>query len=136
MTSAAHRRFRVLPERFAIHRLPPMADVPRGVHEAAMYSVMRTAAALTVVAPEDVPVDAMATQDGWRALGLVGPLDFALTGVLADLTRVLADAEVSVFALSTYDTDWVLLRAEALLRAVTALEAAGYVDDGPPESAE
>ena len=136
MTSATHRRFRVLPERFAIHRLEPTAEIPPGVHEAAMYSVMRTAAALTLVAPEDVPVDSMATRRGWRALGLVGPLDFALTGILADLTRVLADAEVSVFALSTYDTDWVLVPAGALVQAITALQAEGYVEDDAPASAD
>ncbi len=63
---------------------------------------------------------------GWRALRVRGPLDFALTGVLASLLVPLADAGVSVLVLSTYDTDWVLVGGETLPAAVGALRAAGH----------
>jgi len=63
---------------------------------------------------------------GWRALELRGPLDFDLVGILADLSATLADAGVSIFAISTHDTDYVLVRAHQLDQGVTALEAAGY----------
>ncbi len=128
MTSMSYRQFRVLPERFSIHQLQPRATVPLAVFDASMYSIVRTSAGLTIVVPEEVPIDSMATQAAWRVLGLMGPLDFALTGILADLTGVLAEAQVSVFALSTYDTDWVLVRARDLAHALTALKAAGYVE--------
>jgi uncharacterized protein len=62
---------------------------------------------------------------GWRALVVRGPLDFALTGVLASLATPLAEAGVSIFALSTYDTDYVLVREAQLRDAVAALAAAG-----------
>jgi hypothetical protein len=72
-----------------------------------------------------VPDDVRAER-GWRALAVAGPLDFALTGVLAALAGPLADAGVSIFAIATYDTDYVLVRADRLADAVGALRAAGH----------
>ena len=116
----------VHPDRFTIYRLDPNAKLPAWALEGAFWSVTRTPSELSIVAIEDPGQSAPARASGWRALSLVGPLDFALVGVLARLTRVLADAEVSVFAVSTYDTDWVLVQDASLADAVTALAAAGY----------
>ena len=81
---------------------------------------------MTVVcAAARVPADARAER-GWRALRVAGPLDFALTGVLAAVAVPLADAGVSIFAVSTFDTDYVLVRADRLEAAVAALRAAGH----------
>lgn len=88
--------------------------------------MVRTAAETTVVcAEETVPGDVRAER-GFRALAVAGPLDFALTGVLAALALPLAEAGVSIFAVSTYDTDHVLVREERLEEAVAALRAAGH----------
>ena len=65
-------------------------------------------------------------EGGWRALRVAGLLDFGLTGVLASLVGPLADAGVPVFALGTFDTDWLLVRAGDLERALDALRAAGH----------
>ncbi len=73
------------------------------------------------LAPVGIPVE-----PGWRALTVAGPLDFALVGVVADLTAPLAGAGISVFILSTYDTDHILVRADSLDRAVATLTAAGH----------
>lgn len=72
-----------------------------------------------------VPSDARVETD-WRALEVAGPLDFSMVGVMASLTAPLADVDVSVFVVSTYDTDYVLVHAAALERAVEALRAAGH----------
>ena len=91
-----------------------------------MASVTRTAAELSIVAPSAaVPPEVRAERD-WRALRVAGPLDFALTGILASLAAPLADAGVSIFALSTYDTDYVLVRHPQLDVALAALRAAGH----------
>jgi hypothetical protein len=71
---------------------------------------------------------------GWRALQVAGPLDFALTGILAALAGPLAAAEISIFALSTYDTDYLLVQAATLPQAVAVLRQAGmtvHADLGP-----
>ena len=62
----------------------------------------------------------------WRCLQVDGPLDFALIGILADLAGILAEAKISIFVLSTYDTDYLLVKADSLTAAVQALERAGH----------
>jgi hypothetical protein len=79
-----------------------------------------------VCATERVPAGTL-SEDGWVALEVEGPLDFALTGILLAVAAPLAKAGVSIYALSTYDTDVVLVRAVALETAVGALTAAGHV---------
>jgi uncharacterized protein len=100
---------------------------------AALHAVVRTAHELTVVCPADrVPPDVRAER-GWRALQVIGPLDLALTGVLLSLLEPLARAGVAIFAVSTYDTDHVLVRAGRLDDAGAALRAAGHrVIDASP----
>ena len=80
----------------------------------------------SLVCRQDLAPTGSRVERDWRALTVTGPLDFALVGVVADLTVPLARAGVSVFVLSTYDTDHVLVRAEALDLAVAALTAAGH----------
>lgn len=126
---------KVLPELLAIVRLPADADVPAWALSGSFASVTRTVAELSVVAPaaavpskanaERAPDGVVAT-GGWRALQVDATLDFALTGVLATLAAPLAEAGVSIFALSTYDTDYLLVPAEQLDRALAALRAAGH----------
>ncbi len=86
-----------------------------------------------MVCPEDAaPVGEDARiEAGWRALAVDGPLDFSMVGVMAGLAATLAGASISVFVLSTYDTDYVLVRSTALDRAIDSLRSAGYhVDVG------
>jgi hypothetical protein len=91
-----------------------------------LHAVVRTVAEVSVVcAAERVPDDVRAER-GWRALEVAGPLDFALTGVLAAIAVPLARADVSIFAVSTFDTDYVLVRADRLAAAVRALREAGH----------
>lgn len=117
---------RVLPGRLAVCRLPADAPIPNWAQVSTLVSVTRTADELSIVCSEaDVPRDVTAER-GWRALQVAGPLDFALTGVLAALAVPLADAGVSIFALSTYDTDYVLVRHDDLPFAVVALERTGH----------
>jgi hypothetical protein len=81
---------------------------------------------LSVVCPEDVVPPDTQREKGWRVFQVVGPLDFSLTGILSSIAGPLADAGVSIFALATYNTDYVMVKAHNLDRAVRALEAAGH----------
>lgn len=73
-----------------------------------------------------VPVDALAVEDGWRALRIQGVLEFSLVGILAPIAAVLAQSGVPIFAVSTYNTDYVLVKGKQLPRALDALRQAGY----------
>jgi hypothetical protein len=123
---SAHR-FVVEPGELAIVRLPAEAPVPDWAASAAGFvSITRTADELSIVcAARLVPTDAK-PEAGWSALKLIGPFPFDQVGVLASFVGPLADAGVSVFAISTFDTDYVLVKTERLSVAIDALERAGH----------
>lgn len=73
-----------------------------------------------------VPSNATKHDDGWRAFRIQGPLDFSLIGILAKIANILAHHQISIFALSTYDTDYVLVRQENFTQALTVLKEQGY----------
>lgn len=100
------------------------------------WSVTRTADELSVVCPTDRVPAGVRAEGPWRAFAVAGPLDFALTGVLSALTAPLARAQVPVFTVSTFDTDYLLVRGADAERATAALTAAGHrlAIPAPPES--
>jgi hypothetical protein len=90
--------------------------------------VMRTDDELCVVcAEEDVPPSTVKVERGFRAFKLEGPVPFTTVGVISALTKPLADAGIGVFVLSTYDTDYLLVKAAAVARASKLLGLAGFV---------
>jgi len=124
--SEVSARLSVLEGRLAVCRLDVEAEVPTWATAGTPFSVTRTPEELSVVCPEESVPDGVRCERGWRALVLEEPLDFSLVGVLASVARPLAEAGVSIFSISTYDTDHVLVREEALDGAVAALRGAGH----------
>ncbi len=114
------------PGRLAVCRLEPNQSLPAWLARAEFYAVTRTPQELSLIVPEDWVGRDWKAETGFRALGVVGTLDFSWVGILAELTAALANAEVSVFAISTYDTDYILVRESDLARSRGALEAAGH----------
>lgn len=113
--------------RMAVCRLAPDEDLPVWALGATGFSsVTRTANEWSVVCPEDVVPPGVQCEKGWRVFQVAGPLDFGLVGILASIAGPLAAAGVSLFALSTYDTDYVMVKAHNLDRAAGALKAAGH----------
>ncbi|MDX1548733.1 MAG: ACT domain-containing protein [Rhodothermales bacterium] len=117
------------PGRYAVCRLAPSAPVPAWAR-GAFVAVTRTPAELSIVCPEAPVPDGIRAERGWRLMAVDGPLDFALTGILAAITRPLAQASIPVFALSTFDTDYLLVREADLGAAVEVLRAAGHTMTG------
>lgn len=117
---------RVLGERLAVCRLEPGAKMPAWATASQLFSVTRTPDELSVVCPEEHVPPGTTSEKGWRALEVEGALDFSLIGVLASLTVPLAEGGVGVFAISTYRTDYLLVKEEALDLAVAALRGRGH----------
>ena len=115
-----------MPERLAICRLSPDEPAPECPAHAHFWSVTRTDEELSIVLPEDTVPDHWEADTGWRCLKVLGPLDLSLTGILASLAAPLAEVGVSIFAVSTYDTDYVLVKEGDLEKAERALSAAGH----------
>lgn len=121
----------MLPEVMAITHLDPEAEVPVWADQGRFSCVVRTRESLTIVGPQASAPEDFASDRGWRCIEVQGPLDLSLTGILASLTAPLAQAGVPVFALSSYETDFILVRDTRLVEARLALEGAGFqvVDD-------
>ena len=117
----------VLEETFSIHRLAPDASLPEAVSECDFYSLSKTTDELSLVCPEHLAVKSEKSNPDWKCLKVAGPLDFELTGILAGITDVLAKEKLSVFAISTFDTDYILLKKQGLTAAISALERVGYI---------
>lgn len=118
--------FVVRPESFCIRRIP--LDWPLDLRRlgADWYSLTRNGEELSLVAPDHVDIDAGECQRGWSCLTIQGILEFGMVGVLAAVSRLLAEANVSIFVISSYATDHILLRTEDLETAVKALTGAGH----------
>jgi hypothetical protein len=116
-----------LPELFAVCRLGPDEPIPSWLPSCEFWSITRTEEELSVVAPEGAVPGTWQAERGWRCLKVQGPLDFGLTGVLSSLSVPLAAAGISVFALSTYETDYLFVRAVDLEKAKSVLTAAHHV---------
>ena len=111
-------------EKFAVCRLPEGAAVPPADSSYLFWA--RTPEETSLVCPEDdLPPDAEKSRTGMRCLRVAGVLDLSLIGILARLTAVLAEAQVPVFALSTWDTDYLLIPDRQLGAARAALAAVG-----------
>ena len=116
----------IMPGTFAICRVDAGAAIPRWALRGSFVSLTRTADELSIVCPQgDVP-EGMQCSRGWRCLRVAGPLDLSLTGVLASLTAPLARARISLFAISSFNTDYLLVQEKDLEEALVALSAAGH----------
>jgi hypothetical protein len=115
-----------LDELYAIVRLDPDSDMPDWVGGGHFWSVTRSDSEMSIVCrQDDVPDDASAER-GFVAFELAGPLDFSLTGVVASLCSPLAEALISIFVISTFETDYLLVRELDLSRSIDALREAGH----------
>jgi hypothetical protein len=119
----------VRPREYTVVRLPADAPVPAGLLEPGspgLVSVTRTPEELSVICPADAAPAEGAVEAGWRLLSVRGPLEFTLTGIIAALASELAAAGVTLFSISTFDTDHILVRADDLDRAVKAFRDSGH----------
>lgn len=119
----------IVPGIVAICRLPADAAIPDWA-TGAVVSITRTADELSIVCSGDRVPDGVTHETPWRCLRVVGPLDVSMVGVIASLTASLAASNVSVFVISSFDTDYLLVKESDLETAIDSLQAAGHVISG------
>lgn len=116
----------VLADTFSVCQLKPGDKIPSWVDLKSFWSLTKTGEEFSIVARQaNIPDDVKSEKD-WKVLKVQGPLDFGLTGVLASIANPLAAEKISIFALSTFDTDYILVRQDRLEAAKSALERAGF----------
>jgi hypothetical protein len=130
--TAATRRFELTlqPGSFAISRLAANAPIPSWATQGSLFSVTRTADELSVICEQSRVAAGVRSHSGWRILKVHGPFVLSEVGVLAELASPLAEAKLSVFAISTFDTDYLLVGSETLAAAIAALKRAGHTIHG------
>ena len=118
---------------FSVCRFGADERIPDGIFaEPGFASVTRTAGEISVVRESSLAPCAPREESGWRMLMVEGPLDFGMVGVLSSISAPLARAGVSIFALSTFDTDYIMVKESSLSAAVGALAEAGFSLGLPP----
>ncbi len=124
--AARHFELTLLPERFAISRLAADASIPAWATQGPFFSVTLTGDELSIVSELARVPAGVQSQPGWRILKVHGPFVLSEIGVLSALAAPLAEAKISLFAISTFDTDYLLVAAETLSAAIYALGQAGH----------
>jgi|GEM_PF-104671 len=119
-------KFYLLEGNFSIHRLKADSSIPKAVFSSPFYAIAKSENELSIVAAEGIAIESGQSEPGWSALHVDGTLDFGETGILAGIAATLAKARISIFAVSTFDTDYILLKSERLKDAKAALSAAGH----------
>jgi uncharacterized protein len=116
----------VLPWTFAVCRLAATDPVPAWALEGKFFSITRTPQELSLVCLQENVPGGVVSENGWRAFQIMGVFDFSLIGILYSILRPLTEAHISIFAVSTYDTDYILVKENRLEFAFRALTEAGF----------
>lgn len=111
---------------FTVHSFLPEVTVPACVLNSDIYFIGKTLDELSIVCRSTIELDSEEQETGWRSLEVLGPLGFSLTGILSEISGVLAAADISVFVISTFDTDYILVKDSHVDGAIIHLEKAGY----------
>lgn len=119
-------KLQVAHKNLSICRLEASVSIPDWVFGSKFFSVTRTNDELSLVCAADVVPDGVQVEKDWCAIKVQGPLDFSLTGILLELAKPLAEAGISIFAVSTFDTDYVLVRSNKLSSTIETLRLAGH----------
>lgn len=116
----------ILEGTYSFCRLPAEAKLPSSVYESRFFSISKTDQELSVICETKYGPSGAQEEKNWAIVRVEGPQAIELTGVIAALTVPLAEAKISIFAISTFDTDYLLIRNSHLKKAIMVLEAAGF----------
>ncbi|WP_028768864.1 ACT domain-containing protein [Shewanella fidelis] len=120
MTLAIH------PALYTIHSFSADTPIPAEVFQQPMYFIGKTKEEVSVVVPSTLKLNSLEQEDDWRCLEVLGPLGFSMTGILANVSGTLADEDISIFAISTFDTDYILVKSNTLIATIKALKKKNY----------
>ena len=119
-------KLKILDNKLKVVKLKVNESVPEIVYKQQFYSITKTDDELSIVLDEDINIISNIVEYNWKAIKIVGTLDFALIGILSKISTILAQTEISIFAISTYNTDYILVKTDKLEKAIKVLEQNGY----------
>jgi hypothetical protein len=116
----------ILKENYCICRLNPNDSVPEWVNKNGFWTITQTQNELSIVCQDNPLAESLKSQRDWKIIKAEGILDFNLTGILSSIAKPLAKAKISIFAISTFDTDYILIKRSHVPEAISALQLAGF----------
>ncbi len=119
-------QLKILDNKLKVVKMKADNTVPEIVFNKKFYSITKTDEELSIVVDEDVNIQGEIVEYNWRAIKIVGMLDFSLIGILSKISTILAKDKISIFAISTYNTDYILVKEDKLQNAIDALEKNEY----------
>lgn len=117
---------KILDNKLKVIKLKPNETVSEIVYKQEFYSITKTDEELSIVVDEDVNILSNVVEYNWKAIKIVGTLDFSLIGILSKISTILAQVEISIYAISTYNTDYILVKDDKLEKTTKVLEQNGY----------
>ena len=120
-------RLKILAGTFQLTKLPKDAPIPQSVFEQEWYTISRTRDELSIIAPDNLLIDSEYSEKGWRIIQFLESMELSLVGITAKITAILAQRDINLCVVATYNTDYIMIKDEQLYMAVQSLEQAGYV---------
>lgn len=119
-------QLKILDNKLKVAKMKVDDEVPEMIFNQNFYSITKTDEELSIVLDEDIQIQCDVVESNWRAIKIVGELDFSLIGILSKISTILAQAQISIFAISTYNTDYILVKDDKLFEAKEVLKQNGY----------
>jgi len=120
-------KLKILNGEFSIHRLPASSEIPSSIYESDFFTISKTDDELSILCDSAINIKSEKSELGWSCFKIIGPLDFSSAGILAKISSCLAESHISIFAISTYDTDYILVSNEKMEQARSSLIESGYL---------
>ena len=117
---------KVLNDTYQVVKLEPNDNLPKDIFNREFYSITKTEEEISVVASSKIAIQSNYIENGWKIIKISGMLDFELIGVLSEISKILADNKISIFVMSTYNTDYILIKEQSLNKAMQALTNNNY----------
>lgn len=119
-------KLKIIEGSFAVCKLAPEVKIPDWVNSSCFFSITKSSIELSIVCESLNVPDSVKSEMGWSLIKVDGVLDFSLTGILSSLSSPLAKAQISIFAISTFDTDYLLVKETNLVKAKQVLQENGF----------
>jgi hypothetical protein len=118
----------VLPEKYSIYKFKTDCSLPDWIYSSEFYSITKTKDELSVVAAHtDSVSETISYNTDWRILKIIGPMDLDMIGVIADISNILKEQKISIFTISTFDTDYILVKQKNLSDTILALSEKNHI---------
>lgn len=121
-----HPKLKVLNLEFSIHKLHPNNQIPANLLTDEFFWIAKTNEELSIMCQSSTEIESEFKEDGWSCIKVLGPLDFSEIGILANISTVLSKVNISILALSTFDTDYIFVKSEFIKKASSVLALDGY----------